>query len=541
MKKILLLITALALGLVILGACGRDDDAPAGAGVGGNPPVGEWPLVNAPTITWWQGIAGNVAPNYTTRTDTPHHQFLVEATGINIEWIHPPQGQGDEIFQLMVATRDFPDIIEANWLTIYHGGPERAIEDDVILRLNDVFASYAPHVLRFLETERPDLGRAARTDLGSYFVFPFVRGHFANQVFTGPFVRSDWMDELGLSDPETVDDWEYMLTRFRDDKGATAPFTYQWGQRWLCPIAAAYQIRIGNNFFVHEDGTVRFGFAEPAFRDYITRMNRWFREGLLDPDYGTALGGDIFNARVTGDHSGAAMGNIGGAIGVFMNAMADHPTFDLRPISVPVLNPGDPVRFGHADNPFPGSHSVAITSGARDRGVVEYAARLLDFGYSPQGYLLMNFGVEGDTYTMVNGVPTYTERVTNDPRGIPLAQSIASVARASYGGPFPQSYHYVWQFFALQRQRDALAMWMQADSERFMLPPITFTPEEFDRVALILPDLYSTAEEWHLGFLYGTIEINDANFQQFNNILDQLGLQEVLQHHNAAVQRFRNR
>ena len=78
---------------------------------------------------------------------------------------------------------------------------------------------------------------------------------------------------------------------------------------------------------------------------------------------------------------------------------------------------------------------VAITTSCKD---VETAARLLDYAYSEEGHMLFNFGVEGESYTMVDGYPTYTDKILNNPEGWPLAQSLAAYIRGNYNGPFVQ-------------------------------------------------------------------------------------------------------
>lgn len=45
-------------------------------------------------------------------------------------------------------------------------------------------------------------------------------------------------------------------------------------------------------------------------------------------------------------------------------------------------------------------------------------AEMVEFLYSDEGYLLSNYGVEGESYTMVDGKPTYTELITNNPDGL---------------------------------------------------------------------------------------------------------------------------
>ena len=49
---------------------------------------------------------------------------------------------------------------------------------------------------------------------------------------------------------------------------------------------------------------------------------------------------------------------------------------------------------------------------------VEVVARLLDYAYSEAGATLYNFGTEGESYTVVDGQPVYTDLVLNNPDGM---------------------------------------------------------------------------------------------------------------------------
>ena len=64
-------------------------------------------------------------------------QELERRTGVHIDFIHPLAGStGNEAFMTMLASGDRPDMIEYNW-DLYSGGPQQAIEDEVIIALDD--------------------------------------------------------------------------------------------------------------------------------------------------------------------------------------------------------------------------------------------------------------------------------------------------------------------------------------------------------------------------------------------------------------------
>jgi putative aldouronate transport system substrate-binding protein len=86
---------------------------------------------------------------------------------------------------MIASGDDMPDIIEFNWVTGMVGGPSRAIEEDVILKLNDVFDSYAPNVKRVLSSNR-EYDRMVKTDDGNYYAFPLHQGPWLAPLFPGP-------------------------------------------------------------------------------------------------------------------------------------------------------------------------------------------------------------------------------------------------------------------------------------------------------------------------------------------------------------------
>lgn len=95
--------------------------------------------------------------------------------------------------------------------------------------------------------------------------------------------------------------------------------------------------------------------------------------------------------------------------------------------------------------PFPGC-GAAITSSSRN---IEFAVKYLDFFYGEQGHLLSNFGVEGESYTTVDGKSIYTEAITKNENGLSMSQAMAMYQRAYSSGPFIQDVGYIEQYYAL--------------------------------------------------------------------------------------------
>ena len=98
-------------------------------------------------------------------------------------------------------------------------------------------------------------------------------------VVQGPIVRKDWLDELGLSMPETIDEWHNVLTQFKEKKGAAAPLAYHDNMLRNGDFIGAYGIKM--DFFI-ENGKVVYGPYDKRYKDFLTTFAQWYKEGLID-------------------------------------------------------------------------------------------------------------------------------------------------------------------------------------------------------------------------------------------------------------------
>src|SRR5690606_27116471 len=119
-------------------------------------------------------------------------------------------------FSLMFSSGDLPDIVETGWLgTHVPGGPDNAIKDGRILRLNELIEEHAPNLTRVLD-ENPEWRKMITSDEGNIYTFPFLRGGDLLLTVHGLALRQDWLDKLELDMPTTLDEWEEVLTAFKE-------------------------------------------------------------------------------------------------------------------------------------------------------------------------------------------------------------------------------------------------------------------------------------------------------------------------------------
>ena len=163
-------------------------------------------------VSQWVELSGNASQVVTNLAETPFAQKLMETFNCEIEYQHPAQGQSAEKFNVLVASGQLPDIIEYRWQTAYPGGPQKAIDDGIIYPLD--LKKDAPNLKKFIESEQGvalGVDKMMKTDDGQYYGYPFIRGEKYLQTSAGLVIREDWLQDLGLELPETVDEWEIVL------------------------------------------------------------------------------------------------------------------------------------------------------------------------------------------------------------------------------------------------------------------------------------------------------------------------------------------
>ncbi|MDD3766519.1 MAG: extracellular solute-binding protein [Eubacteriales bacterium] len=495
-------------------------------------PIGQYPIETEETLTYWGVLNTNTAKNYTNFADTPIGKELEKKTGVTVKYIHPAQGQQQEQLNILLASNDYPDIIESNWTSGYPGGAEKAIEDGIIIPINDLM-KFSPNYEREL-SGIPGLDKMARTDSGKYYVYATIRKNYEESIFWGPMFRKDWLDDLGLEPPTTIDEWEKVLIEFRDKKNATAPFAVRANQAngsmlLYGAIVGAYKTELS---WYTDNDKIYFGPYDPQYKDFLAIMARWYKQNLLDKDFPMADKKSI-ESKVLSGKSGAFIGLIGSEMGTYLRVMQEKDErFDLIGAANPTLSKDEESFSGAANLPFYYYFAAAITTHCKNP---ELAARWLDYGYTEEGAYINNFGVENESFVIEDGVLRYTDTVIN----APVEENM--LARYDrFNGP------YVALILPATSEQTMLPQQIQA-REAFKknmpvyrgYPPLTFTVEESERLSNIMNNINNYANEMRTKFIMGTEPLE--NYDKYIEQLKSMGIEEAVKIQQDAYIRYQNR
>lgn len=489
------------------------------------------------TIRWWMNVPAQVTAYGTSMNDTEFHHFLEEATGVKIQFEHPVAGQEQAAFNILQSSDDMPDIIEYGW-SDYAGGPQKAIDDKVIIPLNDYIKNASPNLKKFLE-ENPELAKQIVTDDGNYYQYPFARNDERLASFMTYIIRKDLLDKAGLDVPETIDEWETVLYKFKD-MGVKTPISLRLSsfyQEKFSPFLGCFGIAGG--FYHDEDNKVKFGPYEPAYEDWVKLMAKWYQDGVLDQEFSS---GDLkrLGSIVTNGETGSIYCTVGGEFGNWLSSIKKDSGIQYVTTKLPTKEKGTLAMYAQKDFRIGNGAAISYTSKHK-----EIAARVLDYAYSEEGQRLYNFGKENVSYTMEKNaegkeVPTYTDIVMDREKNgnLTTAQALSKYCRGYSNGPFVQDYAYLSQYYQTQEQKDALEM-MDSDTLKYKLPILYFQGEEKQRYNDIMTPINTYREETIAKIIAGKLPLSEMS--NYYAQLKSLGIEEAIEIQQKAYDRYMNK
>ncbi len=407
----------------------------------------------------------------------------------------------------------------------YSSGSSGAIEDGIIMELSEFVDEYMPNYKRLLESDE-DLRRAVTTTSGGYdAVWQIYDTPFANT--SGPIVRGDWLEALDMDTPITYDDWYEMLSAFKTEMGATSPLLLGKDGTIQSLISGygTYGMTMVDREqypFYQEENVVKYGAIEDGFKDYLEMMHSWYEAGFFTSDY--LNNGQTDAAEVASGNSGVMVD----ARGAIVNANGQLEGTDGYCITIPspvqeagqLLDFGDPVTSAGA--PF----SVSATCDNP-----ELVAKWLDYAYTDEGYLLVNYGVEGKTYTMENDVPAFTDLIINNPDGYDKTVALNLYVTDVFPGLRSLDvYNAGYDEVAL----GAWDVWNSNNSENCYRLPDSFaiTSDAAMTFGQIFPDISTYVSEIVAGFILGTKPLDE--WDSYVETIEGMGIQTCLDLYQEA-------
>jgi putative aldouronate transport system substrate-binding protein len=310
-------------------------------------------------------------------------------TGIDLILNHPPHNEYWQKVDLAFATGDVPDV--------FVGGGLRYVRYARAGGLYDVTDMYENSKMKDNMVSQ-DVVDACRID-GRLYGIPYHRGNG-----TLLYVRGDWLEKLGLDPPKNYEEFLNMLRAFKhSNPDGLKP-------EEVIPITAPglankeYPMDIylrefywdATPDYVEKDGEWVDGMLEPNMKEALKRMRDAYAEGLIDTEIITNQTSTCRNKFYSG---------IVGAFNYWAGYWNDRLYNNTKPNVPHVKVVGVPALAESFYVERPPGIMLMSANVKNPQGIFDNWMELLnDMG---DGQNLFMFGVEGESYEMVDGVRTF--------------------------------------------------------------------------------------------------------------------------------------
>jgi len=544
MKKFLTIFMVLVLAATLLAGCSKGDvtgtPAPSStqtpsAGqnnetdepVGTDEPDGSdgltLPLVDVKTtFTGWVTSTAIATQVHTGINDNPTFQELENRTNIHIEWSHPAQGGETEALNLMLTSNDFTDFIMTMAPTDFTGGFDKLIDDQIIVNLKDLVEKFSPNYLQALKRDER-VYKQVLTDTGALPAYRMLLTD-PQLCYLGYYARTDLLEQVGYTkEPVTYDDWHEMLLAL---KGTTNKQPMYLFESVLIPGygVSSDSIQIG--------GKVVYGPMTEEYRQYLEMVSAWYKEGLIDTDFMTRIHFYLdFGEYLAGNFALYPM------VSAFYDVFTNNG-LQIKALPYAKVNAGDKryINSGSAESTLQASTGV-ITTDCSDPTLL---MKWFDYLYSEDGSMLASYGIENLTYTFVDGKPVYTDLIMKNEDNLTPGD-----AKTAYTFPMLMP-------FLVQTDREYVTLsgdafhateiwdtdWDRANSRTLYGD---LTTEESIEYSAKFNDINTYVSEFKAQVISGTIELNDATWNDYVNQLKSMGIERCMELKQNAYDRFVNR
>ncbi len=470
--------------------------------------------------------------------DLPSIQKIEERTNIHINWTTVGQGEASEKFGLLLASGNLPDMM---WGGTYTGGNQKGIDDGMFLDCDELVKQYMPNYYA-LVTANDTIRKKVTASDGKFHFVKTVFGN--NQMFAaeepawnGLAIRKDWLDDLSLEVPVTIEDWHKTLVAFHDEKGAESPLSIgQYGYTIMDPFLTAYGV--ASEFYKKSDGTIGFGPLEEGYKQWVELFREWYAEGLIDQNFVTVGWGGAFNAPdeyIYNDKTGAF--NVTWsylADGYYENGKYPNNSIEVVAVENPVLKDGDIPKVFYTPNITAGD--TIISANCKDPIL---AVKWLDYLYSKEAMEYNYYGIEGETYTTDgNGTYEFTDLILNNPDGYTSKDALSLYSVASSGIGF-----YNWEYLNilypnLEPKLAGKMLW-SGQNRDMCLDLDDMTYEEQVEFNSIYTDIQTLVQENTVKFIIGADSM--GNYDSFVQSIYDYGIERCLAIRQAQADRYSSR
>ncbi|WP_274651833.1 extracellular solute-binding protein [Paenibacillus humicola] len=349
--------------------------------------------------------------------DNPVTKEFEKRTGtkLDITWVSPNSWSDKQ--NVVLASGDMPDLMKVSDMT----NPQmlQLVRQGAFWDLTPYLKDY-PNLMSYPK----EIWDKTKID-GKNYIIPSVRPLEGASYFA---IRKDWLDNLHLKMPETLDDFYNVLKAFtqddpdKDGKNDTYGYTGK-GYNEIINV-----FNESNGKWKAVDGKLVDTDLEPGTRDGLLWLRRAFADKLMPEDF-ALMKTTQFEDMAKANQAGVQVDTVEGVWRANAELLKTIPNADFLPFTS-LTGPNG--QYVPQNSGVTGVY--LIPKKVPEAKMIKVLA-LMDYGASEEGFQLACYGIEGVHFTVVDGFKTATEQAVKD-----------SVSQSSFGKIFERYDKYLWAY-----------------------------------------------------------------------------------------------
>ncbi|WP_110931886.1 extracellular solute-binding protein [Paenibacillus bouchesdurhonensis] len=373
-------------GFMLLTACGgpKEANSPAAAPEPANTDVDLMAKYDPPVdITAWRYTESTYKyENNDTIEDNIYTRTYLSDLGINLKyaWTVPVE-QFDQKMNVSIASGDLPDIM---WLK--NKQLTDLAENDMLYDLTDLFEKYASPITKEIMLQDEASFNTAKIG-GRLMAIP----HTSSAVDGLPimYVRTDWLEKLGLPEPQTMQDALAIAEAFTkndpDGNGKNDTFGLALTKTFLTDahfgtsgFFSGYHVNPGK-WVKDESGQLVYGSIQPGVKDALQQLQDLYAQGMLDREFGVKDRAKVTESVASGK-VGLFYGSMSAPLSIIQQNVDNDPNAEWK--AIPLVSVDDKKATPIGKMPITRYYGVS-----KDSKHPEAIIKLLNFsmqGYDPE-------------------------------------------------------------------------------------------------------------------------------------------------------------
>lgn len=254
-------------------------------------PYGKYPELVTYTLGQMSGANNSNLPEGNTYEDNAYTRYLRKMLNIQNESVYMEREERyDEYVNILVKDHTLPDVLVVSDRETLH----ELVENDLVEDLTEVYESCAsPRIREMYDSYGGELLDGGKFD-GRLMAIP------ETVIDHGPcllWLRKDWMDELGLEEPESLEEAFVIIEEFRKNhmgaEQGEEPIGLLCDTSLVGTTSTNYSVEPVFDIFhaspqrwiMNEQGEILYGSVTKETKEALGYLNQLYERGILDTDF----------------------------------------------------------------------------------------------------------------------------------------------------------------------------------------------------------------------------------------------------------------